>query len=138
MNKEETADVGVTAEGAVSVVLLKQKVRGDCFVAEKGAKPQTLSWSGLCDLLAPHKTQDAMTQLRRARQGAYIGLVKSRHAPGNGVFFMQNPDRSGNIAFILRKDPQFEDRLVCCYRVEMARWPGQLTEVMGVSPRRVA
>lgn len=118
----------ITFEGATSVTLVQCKLRGSFFVPEKGAKAKVYNWRELVDLLAPHKTQDAFKQLRKARIGAFLGLAKSPYGGQAGTFYMRNDDLSGNIEEKLRLDPSFERRLVCVFRVEAAKWPVTMTE----------
>lgn len=120
------ADTGVRGEG-VKVVLQECKVREDRFVPTK-EPPKEFSWGELVEVLAPHKSVDAYKQLSKAETGAYLGLAADRRTGRLGTFFFKNPDRSGNIGWLLKKDPTVPGRIKRIFRVEEAHFERKLEE----------
>ena len=99
--------------------LLPCKIREDQLVPVKGAEPVVMTWTELLSQVAPGGHAEAQ-KLKALQVQSYIGLSKKTKEPSSvpGTWVLLNPDRSGNIGWILKKDPTFEKRLVVAYRVE--------------------
>ena len=89
--------------------------------------PVELDWPKLAALLAPSRTQNALMTLRRMKVDQYVGLVKQANG-GTTNFLFQSPDRTNDIAWLLKKDPAFPTRLDVIYRCELAQLDAKIEE----------
>ena len=95
----------------------------------KGTKPVVFNWAELVAVLAPSKEPRAKMTLRSIQPGAYVGTAKDRTDPKVlRNFVLVNQDRSSQLGWILRKDPEFERRLVDVYRVDEVKWEAVVHE----------
>jgi hypothetical protein len=68
-------------------------------------------------------------KLLNLRHGMFLGLSRSKLRPGGKcIFVLFNIDRGGNIDFVLKRDPSFEQRLLESYFVESAEYDAKLSE----------
>lgn len=69
------------------------------------------------------------TKLLNLHHGMFVGISRSIRRPGEKtIFVLFNVDRSGDIEFVLKKDPSFEQRLVEAYFVESALYDAKVSE----------
>ncbi len=110
-------------------VLTPCKLREDRMVPS-GAPVLTLDWAQLAAKLAPSKANIALMTLRRLRPTAFVGLLKAV-PPKTGVsnFVLMNADRENKIGWLLKKQPDFPDRLVDLYLVEEALFDARMEEI---------
>ena len=92
-----------------------------------------LDWPKLAALLAPSRTMNALMTLRRMKVDQYVGLVK---VPTGGTtnFLFQSPDRTNDIAWLLKKDPTFPATLDVIYRCELAQLDAKMEEFSSGEP----
>ena len=110
------------------LVLLPCKLRDDWIVPAKGGVPTTFDWDTLAAKLAPPNDPQALRNLRQLQASAFIGLIRSKRDQRPVSFFLLNPDRTGTVGWLLKKDPSFTDRLLEVYRVESVVWDGEMKE----------
>lgn len=103
------------------------KVRGGHIVDSKDEAVE-MDWDALCKKLAPSKDRQALMNLRTLQIGAFVGLSTNTRLRRVGNFVLLNQDRSGNLRWILKKDPEFERRVLEVYRVEDVRWDSKVVE----------
>jgi len=73
--------------------------------------------------------------LRSLQPGAYVGTLKDRQNPKLlRNFVIMNQDRSSRLAWVLKKDPEFEERLVDVYRVDEVKWESVVQEFDTLAP----
>lgn len=71
------------------------------------------------------------TKVLNLRHGMFVGKARSLRRPGHATMFVLfNVDRSGDIEFVLKKDPSFEQRLLEAYFVETAQYDAKVTETV--------
>jgi hypothetical protein len=112
-------------------VLQPCHLRDNRFAPTKGSEPVVLDWKSLREKLAPSGERAALMNLRGARIGCFVGLIKDPknldgRTPRN--FMLMNLDRSARLDWLLKKDPSFETRLLEVYRVEDVRWDSVVEE----------
>jgi hypothetical protein len=105
-------------------VLTAMTLRGTKFVPVRGAQPEELDWNGLCEKLAP--APEDRVKLRVLKRADIIGI--KRHAQGRRNFLLSNTDRSGNVAWLLKKQPTVFDAMECAYRVEEVVYDQRIVE----------
>jgi hypothetical protein len=111
-------------------VLQPCRFREGWLVPVKDESPLVVDWRELSARFAPSKEPRALSVLRLLQTGAYLGLVKGPRGPSN--FVVVNPDRSGNITKIVKRDPSFAGRLISAYRVDEVQWAdGAMVELGG-------
>ena len=99
------------------------------FVTSRTGDEQSLDLKGLMERFAPTREPGDRINLMHLRRGEFMGLVRSGKNPNRIVtFLLVNPDQSGNVDFVLKNDPSFENRLVEVYRVEEAVYDARITE----------
>ena len=118
------------------------KLRGGRLVPTKD-EPVSFEWNDLCSRLAPTSTVKAKMQLRSMQVGAFIGTTHSknpdwmldRSQPETILtnFIFCNMDRSGNVAWLLKQNPSFSDRLSEVFRVESVEWDSGFEELGSVT-----
>lgn len=110
-------------------VLQPCHLREGTFAPIKGTTPVVLDWRGLLTALAPSGSYNAKMTLRALRPGTYVGTTKDRRDPKVlRNFVLANPDRSAQVDGVLKKDPEFEERLVDVYRVDEVVWDSVVQE----------
>jgi hypothetical protein len=110
-------------------VLHPHKLRADKFVPVKDAEELTLDWPKLKALLAPSGEFPALRNLRNMQVSGFVGTMKDANVPGKvNNFFFLNVDRSANVAWLLKRDPTFEKRLLSAYWVREAAWDSKMEE----------
>jgi hypothetical protein len=62
------------------------------------------------------------------KPGCFIGLIRTPITNRVVLFILSNPDGSGNVDFVMKKDPSFQDRLICAYKVIEAVFDSKVTE----------
>lgn len=90
--------------------------------------PLTLDWPEVTKLLAPSRSHPAMMTLRRLRVNAYVGLYKAQPKRPQTNFLFQNVSRSNEIDWLLKKNPDFPDRIEAIYRVDEAAFDTKFEE----------
>ena len=99
------------------------------LVTSKTGDAIELEFPQLLAKLIPHPDRMEAVKLVGLRRGAFIGLTRSAKVPGKQVVFvLYNANGSGNVDFVLKNDPSFEQRLIEAYRVEEAVYDGVITE----------
>jgi hypothetical protein len=94
-----------------------------------------LDFKQLLRRFVPLNAPQERFKLLNLRHGMFVGLSKSQKRPGGKcIFVLSNIDRSGNIDFVLKRDPSFEIRLLEAYFVESSEYDGKLSE----QPQKVA
>lgn len=114
-------------------ILTPCHLREDRVVPSK-AEALELDWAGLVRALAPSRTMQAQTTLTRLRVSSFVGLM---HSPVGGAptnFALANTDASGSIGWLLKRHPDFPQRLHSIYRVEEATFDARIEEVDTGSP----
>ena len=108
------------------------KLREGWLVPRKGEPPKQVTWTELCELAAPSGSLVAKQNLRKcAAQSAYVLLL--RHSTGAVVnAIVRNPDLSGDIRGLLKRDPLFESRMVGAFRFDAVQWDDAMVETATV------
>lgn len=99
-------------------------------MAQKGAECLELDWKALFKLLGGRGSDRALLNLRSARPGAYVGVLKT-----GTNFVLECPpgiQTSTSLRWLLKQRPDFADTVDRIYRVEEADWGASLFE--GGSP----
>lgn len=107
-------------------VLTPCHIREDRLVPEE--QPLTLNWPELTKLLAPSRSHAALMTLRRLRVNAFVGVLKPQPKRLATNFLFQNMDRSNEIGWLLKKNPEFPERVERIYRVEEALYDAKFEE----------
>lgn len=104
------------------------KLREGWLVPQKGEPQKQVTWAELCELAAPSGSLVAKQNLRKcAAQSAFVLLL--RHQTGAIVnAIVRNPDLSGDVRGLLKRDPTFETRLVGAFRFDDVRWDDTVVE----------
>jgi len=110
-----------------SFTLQPNHLRLDRFADDKNTEPETIAWDELCSRLAPPPMQISELTLRSLRAGGYVGLLRNKAGKLENFYFA-NQDRSGRIAWLLKKEPQFPKQLQKVYRVVAVSWGGEIVE----------
>jgi len=113
------------------------RLREDKLVPTKEPKVE-FKWLDLVSRLAPSKSKNAQMVLRRMERGCFIGLVLNEQTKEAVNFLLLNPDRSGSVKALLRKDPSFERRLIEVFRVEDFAWDAKMEELGSASAEAAA
>jgi hypothetical protein len=108
------------------IVLQKCKIRAETLVVDRKQLLETMEWAAFQEKFAPDLGRESLLKLQNVRLGAFVGLSQVRDNVVN--FILINPDLSGDISWILKKDPSFEGRIVEVYRVELVEWDGVIAE----------
>lgn len=89
-----------------------------------------LDFRGVCRMLVSQSMSLVERQkLLHLRPRAYVGRAKSKQSPGEiFIFVLYNWDRTGNIDYILAKDPSFAERIIDVFRVEEAQYDSKVAE----------
>lgn len=106
-------------------LLTEMVLRGTKLVPARDEGVKDLSWDQLCEIFAM-RDSDRRT-LRLLRSADFIG-VKRRDA-GRSFFYLSNTDRSGRVAWLLKKTPTALVGLEYVYRVESAQYAGKIVEM---------
>jgi hypothetical protein len=87
----------------------------------------------LCKMLVPQGTAFTERQkLLHLRPRAYVGRAKSKQSPNEiFIFVLYNWDRTGNIDYVLAKDPSFAERVIDVFRVEEVLYDSKVVEQQG-------
>lgn len=108
--------------------LTRCRIREGWLVPKKGEPSTQVSWKELCAIAAPSGTLVAKQNLRKcAAQSTFVMLL--RHPTGsvtNTIF--RNPDLSGDIRALLKRDPTIEKRLVDAFRFDEVQWDDSVVE----------
>jgi hypothetical protein len=107
------------------LVLRPCRVRSTFFSTEE-EDPVTYDLKQLRNELTNTYDRLESHKISMLQQDAYIG--SSQTATGNKIFVLINPDKSGNIAWVLAKDPSFRDRILKVYKVQSIDWGSQIEE----------
>lgn len=68
-------------------------------------------------------------RVQHMRPGGFVGISIGRNSQKPVCFVLSNADRSPSYAWILNKDPSFEDRIQEVFRIEKALWDAKVEEV---------
>jgi hypothetical protein len=100
------------------------------LVVSKNEPEIEVDFKGLQKLLLPPNSPPfEKAKVLNLHHGMFIGHSQSAKRPGQKVIFtLFNIDRSGNIEFVLKKDPSFETRLLKAYFVEKAEYDAKISE----------
>jgi hypothetical protein len=110
-------------------VLQPCHLREGKFAPIKGSEPVEFDWAALVRALAPSQELAALKTLRAIRPGAYVGTTKDLVTKDKiRNFLLLNQDRSAKLTWILKKDPQFEARLLEVFRVDVVQWESTIVE----------
>lgn len=102
------------------------------LVPQKDAEPIELDWRELTAKLAPSNSIKALKSLAHVREGAFVGLLDNgKHYPTN--FCFMSPNRSGDISFIISRNPSFSSRLIDVYKVEKCDRGSAMIEANSIS-----
>jgi len=96
------------------------RVREDRVISE--GDEAVFDIPSLLKKFAPERARRDLIQLRALRVGQYIGIVRGSQSGKPITFFLWNNDRTNRIAWVLKKDPTFPERLIEIYRVEHVDW----------------
>jgi len=83
----------------------------------------------LVEKFAPSRNRQELAKLRSIRLGGFLGRAKSGRTGKEVVFFIWNQDRSNKLAFLLKADPAFPDRMREIYRVAEVDWGSRFEEI---------
>lgn len=111
-------------------VLTPCHVRAD-RVVPSDAETVEVDWPDLVALLAPSKTLSALNTLMRLRPSAYVGVLRSPKATN---FLFVNTDKGNEIGWLLKRQPDFPDRLDKIFRVEVALFDSRIEEYSSGEP----
>lgn len=78
---------------------------------------------------APTRLRTELAKLRTIRIGGYVGRSKSGRTGKDVLFFIWRDDRSNDLAFLLKADPNFPDRMKEIYRVAEVNWGTSIEEI---------
>jgi hypothetical protein len=67
--------------------------------------------------------------LKGVQQGAFVGLIRSKETKEIVNFLLVNPNRTGRIDWLLKRDASVADRLVDIYQVEAVIWDANVEEL---------
>lgn len=112
-----------------SFLLQPCKLREDRVVRQRGVDPVVMSGQEviarfLLDMRVP---QDQFA-FRKLAPASYIGLAKSALNGRPVRFYLRNDDLSGDVSWILKRDPTFASRLLEVWLVERAEWDSRVIE----------
>lgn len=83
------------------------------------------------------ETEREKLLLANLRKGGFIGKTQNPRDPkAKNIFWLFNQDRTGNIDYVLKKDPSFPFRVLEAYRVEEAVYDVKISE--NQMPEKVA
>lgn len=98
-------------------------LRGAVFAPNKGEPALKWTWRDLVEQVAPAGQLSTLTNLRTLKPGAFVGLARvTLTAEETRTFLLLNTDRSARLDWILKRNPDFADRLVSVYRVDEVKW----------------
>src|ERR1700677_2396511 len=109
--------------------LMPCKLRDWLLCPIKGAEVVTLDWKELQKKLIPKGDVQALRNLRQIETFSFIGLIRSKRDNRPVSFYMLNKDRTGDVSWLLEKDPSFAGRLLEGYRVDEAPFDGKRVEL---------
>lgn len=78
--------------------------------------------------LSPHNMLDRV-RVQNMRPGGFVGISIGKVSKKPVCFVLDNADHSPSYAWILAKDPSFEDRIQEVFRIEKALWDAKVEEV---------
>ena len=108
-------------------VLRRCHVRDGILAPTKDQEALTVDWPKLTEMLAPSKTREALMTLKSLRVGAFVGLTKKKQGSISN-FMLLNQDRSATLEWVLKRDPEFEAKLLEAYRVDEIVWDSSIVE----------
>lgn len=116
--------------GSVSKFILQPaRLLQTRLVTSKMGEPIELEFVQLLAKMVPNRDRIEAMKLMGLRRGMFIGLTQSAKTPGKQVVFvLYNPEGGGNVDFVLKEDPTFEQRMLEAYRVEEATYDAVITE----------
>jgi len=115
-----------------SFLLTPCKIREGWLVPKKGEPSIEVNWPQLCERLAPTGSLPGRQTLRKAAAvGAYALLVRQSSGAVTNVV-LRNPDLSGDIRGILKRDPTLEGRVLAAYRFEAVKWDDVVVEAAAI------
>jgi hypothetical protein len=108
--------------------LRRCKLRDGWFVPKKDEQPLEVDWKGLCEMLAPSRSPESRRTLRAGvSANAYVGLIRQSNGAVTN-FVIRNPDMTGDVRALAKRDPTFPVRLVDAFRIESAEWDSAMLE----------
>ena len=111
-------------------VLQPYRHRAGKFAPDRRQEPIVLTSEELFEKFALN-AQDKLDQIRihHMKAGAFVGISLGRMSKKPTCFVLDSPDGSPSYAWVLTKDPGFEDRIQEVYKIEKALWDGKIEEV---------
>jgi hypothetical protein len=91
--------------------------------------PVQWDWKQLRENLAPTDSPKARMVLKLISRQGYVLLVQPHPKGPITNIFLQNPDRSNKIDWLLRRQPTFPRRVVSVWRVERADHGASIEEM---------
>lgn len=112
------------------IVLQPFRHRAGKLAPDRRKEPLVLTPAELFEMFSLN-TRDKLDQIRihHLRAGAYVGISLGRTSKQPTCFVFESADGSPSYAWILSKDPGFEDRIQEVYKVEKVLWDGKIEEV---------
>lgn len=99
------------------------------LVDDKNQEAIDLTFDQLVKKLVPNKDVNEAIKLGRLKPGSFVGLVHSARFPEKVVIFvLHNEDRTGELSYVLKRDPSFETRLIQAWRVAECSYDRKVTE----------
>lgn len=116
-----------------------------CHIREDRVVPSgdavELDWPKVAALLAPSQSPQALTTLTRMRTNSYVGLLRPTKVPQQTKvlpsralepvptnFIFLNDNRGNEIGWLLKRQPDFPDRVEQIYRVDVALFDTKIEE----------
>jgi hypothetical protein len=110
-------------------VMLPCKVREDRIVPQKQGEPVELTGLQVIErFLLDMRSPADLLAFRSLSPNSFIGLVKSALNGRPIRFYIRNTDLSGDISWILKRDPTFAARLLEVWKIDSAAWDSRVIE----------
>lgn len=102
------------------------------LVDDKTSEPLELTFDQLVKKLVPNLDVNEAIKLGHLKPGSFVGLVQGSRTPERVVIFvLHNEDQTGELGFVLKRDPTFETRLIQAWRVIECGYDRKVTEMPG-------
>jgi hypothetical protein len=109
-------------------LLLPCKIRADKVVPLRNVLPEEFAWEELVKRFVPSKRVEGLQTLSRLERNAFVGIIRHPKTGEPSCFLLLNPDRSGQIGWLLKQDATVLDRIASIYRVELAEYDRVIQE----------
>lgn len=109
--------------------LVPCKIREDRVVRKKGAESVAFTGPELMRkfLLDPGNRID-LVLFRSLVPESYIGLSKSSRNGRPVRFYLRNDDLTGDLSWVLKRDPTFADRVLEVWLIDRSEWDSRVIE----------